>query len=249
MAKTIGIISIKGGVGKTTSTVNIGAALAELGKKVLLVDADYTSPNLALHFGVVAPQKTLQHVFQGKISAQEAILPYQENLDILPCSTITSSVHPGLLKEKIQTLKKFYDYILVDAAPTLNDVMLATILASDQLLVITSPDYPTLNATLHAVKVAQKQKTPILGLVVNKIRGRSFELTRKEIEDAAGVKVIGAILDDVNVPASVAQTKPTVHFKPRANASAAYRGIAEQLVGIKKRASLAASIKSWLKLK
>ena len=63
MAKTIGIISIKGGVGKTTSTVNIGAALAELGKKVLLVDADYTSPNLALHFGVVAPQKTLQHVF------------------------------------------------------------------------------------------------------------------------------------------------------------------------------------------
>ena len=249
MTKTIGIISIKGGVGKTTSTVNIGAALAELGKKVLLVDADYTSPNLALHFGVVAPQKTLHTVFQGKISAQEAILPYHENLDVLPCSVITERVHPGLLKEKIQTLKKFYDFILIDAAPTLNEVMLATILASDQLLVITSPDYPTLNATLHAVKAAQKQKTPILGLVVNKIRGRKFELTRKEIEDAAGVRVIGAIFDDVNVPASVAETKPTVHFKPRAHASTAYRGIAEQLVGIKKRSSFAASIKSWLKLR
>ncbi|HLC74534.1 MAG TPA: AAA family ATPase [Candidatus Nanoarchaeia archaeon] len=249
MAKTIGIISIKGGVGKTTSTINIGAALAELGRKVLLVDADFTSPNLALHFGIVAPQKTLHHVFQGKISAQEAIQSYHENLDILPCSVITEKVHPGLLKEKIQSVRKFYDFILIDAAPTLNDVMLSTILASDQLLVITSPDYPTLNATLHAVRVAQQQKTPIVGLVVNKVRGKRFELSRSEIEDAAGVPVIGSVSDDVNVPASVAETRPAVHFKPRAQSSAMYRKVAQQLAGVEEQPGLIDTVKSWLRIR
>ena len=62
-ARILGIVSIKGGVGKTTSTVNIGTALSEMNKKVLLVDADFGSPNLALHFGIVNPSNTFNIFF------------------------------------------------------------------------------------------------------------------------------------------------------------------------------------------
>src|SRR3989344_272253 len=171
-ARILGIVSIKGGVGKTTSTVNVGTALSEMNKKVLLVDADFGSPNLALHFGMVNPSKTLNHVFQGKVAPHEAIQRYNDNLDVMPCSVITQKIHPALLKEKLQPLRKLYDYILIDASPTLNETMLSTIMASDELLVVTSPDYPTLNATLYAVRVARKQKTPIGGLLVNRIHGK-----------------------------------------------------------------------------
>jgi septum site-determining protein MinD len=244
-ARTIGIISIKGGVGKTTSTINIGTGLAELGKKVLLVDADYTSPNLALHFGIVAPDKTLHHVFRGKINIQEAIHSYADNLDILPCSLMTQKVNPLLLKEKLQSLKRLYDFIVIDASPALNETMLSTICASDELLVVTSPDYPTLNATMHAVRVARKQKTPITGLVVNKVRGKKFELTREEIEDAAGVPIIGAVFDDIAVPSSVADTLPALLHKPRAHSSRSFRKVAAHLADVDTHEGFFSSLRQW----
>ncbi len=244
-AKTIGVISIKGGVGKTVTTCNLGSALAELGKKVLLVDADFTSPNLALHFGIVSPEKTLHHVFAGKVTAYEAVHNYSENLDILPCSLVGEKVNPYLLKEKLSGVKKLYDYILIDAAPTLNDDMLATIVASDELLVVTSPDYPTLSATLHAVKMAQKKKTPIVGLVLNKVRGKKFELTPKEIEEASGVNILGVVRDDIHIPASIAGTKPAVEHKPRTHASRSFRQIAAALAEIDYDRSIFATLRNW----
>ncbi len=232
LAKTLGIVSIKGGVGKTTTAVNLGAALAGFGKKVLLVDADFSSPNLALHLGIVNPKRTLHHVFEGKITAQEAVHSYSENIDVLPCSLMGGKVNPFLLRDKLARLKHTYDYIIVDAAPTLNAEMLATILASDELLVVTSPDYPTLSATMHAVKAAQKEKTPIAGLVVNKIRGKKFELKPAEIEEATGAKILGVVGDDVGVLESVAEMKPAMLHKPRGKSAKAFKEIAAKVAGV-----------------
>ena len=231
-AKAIGIVSIKGGVGKTTATVNLGTALAEFGKKVLLVDADFGSPNLALHLGLVRPKKSLDMVFKGKLTAYEAIHSYLENLDILPCSLMADKVNPYTLKEKLEGVKNLYDYILIDAAPTLNDEMLATIVASDEMLVVTSPDYPTLSATLYAVKVAKKEKTPITGLILNRVRGKKFELSAEDIEEAADVAILGVVREDLAVPHSVAETMPAVMFKPRAKAAREFKRIAAHLMGI-----------------
>jgi septum site-determining protein MinD len=232
LARTIGIVSVKGGVGKTTSAANLGSALAFFGKKVLLVDADFTSPNLGLHFGIVKPKKSLHQVFQNKITAHEAVQTCAGNLDLLPCSLIAKKVNPYLLREKIAGLKKLYDVIIIDAAPTLNDDMLATIIASDELLVITSPDYPTMSATLHAVQIAKKQKTAIAGLVLNRVHGKKFELSEKEIEDAAGVPILGVVREDVRVPESIAETVPAAVHRPRAKSSRAYKMLAAKLVGV-----------------
>ena len=114
-ARTIGIISIKGGVGKTSCTANLGAALAnEFGKKVLLVDSNFTAPNLGLHFGIVDPQKTLHDALLDKIGIKEAILEYKEGFHILPSSLADRKVNPFKLKQKLQELKAHYDFILLD---------------------------------------------------------------------------------------------------------------------------------------
>ena len=89
MSKTIGIISIKGGVGKTTAVSNLGAVLAnEFKKKVLLVDANFSAPNLGLHLGIVNPENTLHDVMDNKVSVHEAIKKHDDGFHVLPASLV-----------------------------------------------------------------------------------------------------------------------------------------------------------------
>jgi len=179
--RIIGVISIKGGVGKTTTVSNLGAALSNLyNKKVLLIDANFTAPNLGLHLGVVNPKVTLHDVLSGKVNAIDSIYNHEFGFHIIPASLVNKQVDYMKLRDKIRVLKSYYDIILLDSSPNLNQEMLSTILASDELLVVTTPDYPTLSATMNAVRVAKQKKTPIKGLILNKVRNKKFEL---KIED------------------------------------------------------------------
>lgn len=229
-AKIFGIISIKGGVGKTTVSSNLGMALSQFDKKVLLVDADFSSPSLGIHLGLLKPAKTLQQVFKNSITTHEAIHEYSKNLDLLPSSLMAEKPDPYLLKEKLESVRENYDYIIVDSSPTLNNEMLATIVASDEIFVVTSPDYPTLSATLHAVKTAKKQKTPIAGLILNRVRHKQFELTLEEIEEASEVPVMAVLSENIIVPQGIAETKPATEIKPLSNLSVEFMKFASAIV-------------------
>tara|TARA_Y100000034_G_scaffold127798_1_gene181279 strand:- start:1949 stop:2296 length:348 start_codon:yes stop_codon:yes gene_type:complete len=115
MTKTVGVIAIKGGVGKTTTTVNIGASLAnDFGKKVLIVDGNYSAPNLGLHIGVVKPKKTLHDVLSGKLPIKNAIHTHDEGFDYLPSNLIHKKIDVYKLKQKLSEVRNDYDVILVD---------------------------------------------------------------------------------------------------------------------------------------
>jgi len=233
MGKTIGVISIKGGVGKTTTVSNLGAALSEMGKKVLMVDANFSAPNLGLHLGIVNPEKTIHHVMQNEAHITSAIYEHELGFHVLPASLMGKKVNPYVLKNKLEGIKHMYDVILLDSSPNLNDEILATMLAADELLVVTSPDYPTLSTTLHAVKVAKDKKIPITGLILNKVRGKKFELSLKDIEEAAEVPVLAVLPDDVKILESLYHTKPAAVHAPRSKASIEYRKLAGSLIGKK----------------
>lgn len=231
MGKVIGIISIKGGVGKTSCTANLGAALAgEFNQKVLVVDANFTAPNLAFHLGLADPDVTLHDVLSNKVQPHKAIFAYEKNLHILPGSLLRYRVNPFKLREKIYKLRSDYDIILLDSSPNLNDELLATMLAADELLVITSPDFPTLSCTMHAIKIAKEKKTPIVGLILNRVHNRSFELSLEEIEKTTGVPVIGFIPEDINVLESLAATSPATLYSPSSPSSVEFKKIAAALV-------------------
>jgi septum site-determining protein MinD len=230
--KIIGVISIKGGVGKTTTVSNLGAVLAnQFGKKVLLVDANFSAPNLGLHLGVVKPQVTLHDVLSGKVNTVDAIYNHEYGFHIIPASLSPKKVDPLKLKEKIKALRSYYDIILIDSSPNLNDEMLATIAASDELLVVTTPDYPTLSSTLNAVKIAKQKKTPIVGLILNKVRNKKFELTLNDIEYAAETPVVAVLNDHVSVLEALQCTKPITMHDEKHSISIEYSKLAAALIG------------------
>ena len=232
--KIIGIISLKGGVGKTSTVANLGAVLAtEFHKKVLVVDANFSAPNLALHLGLIDPEVTIHDVLLNRANANEAIYEHEAGFHIMPGAYVSRKVKPFKLKQKIGYLKDHYDIILIDSSPNLNEEMLATMIASDQLLVVTSPDYPTLSTTLRAVRLAKQKKTPITGLILNRVRNKKFELNINDIEEAAQVPVLSILPEDITVLEALAKTTPVALYKPKANAAIEYKKLAACLVGEK----------------
>lgn len=231
MGKSIGILSLKGGVGKTSSVVSLGDALASFGKKVLLIDGNFSAPNLGLHLNLVDTDKTLNHVLNRTANPGEAVYNCGD-FDLMPGSIFESfKINPFKLKHGIGPLRKNYDVIVIDSSPSLNDETLAVMNASDELLVVTTPDIPTLGMTMKAVKLAKRRGDPISGLIINKIYGKNFEISIEEIESAAEVPVMAVIPHDVDVLRSLSEFKPYTQHKPHSKGSEEYRRLAASMVG------------------
>ena len=233
MGKTLGVLSIKGGVGKTTVTIALGDAISSFGKKVLLVDANFSMPNLGIHLKIFDPEKTLHNVLNRTANISEAIQKF-ENFDVLPASIFTTmKINPFDLKTKIKGLKQSYDFIIIDSSPALNEETLAAMLASDELFIVTTPDYPTLSATLKAAKLANQRKTPINGLILNKVHNKNFELSIDDIEKTAEIPIMAVIPYDLNILKSLSKFTPSTSYKPKSKASIEYKKLAGVLVGEK----------------
>lgn len=231
MGKIIGIISIKGGVGKTSVVSALGATLAnEFNKKVLLVDANFSAPNLALHFGLVNPEITLHNVLDNKSNADEAIYETEHGFHIMPGALLYKKINPYKLKDKIKHLRDYYDLILIDSSPTLNEEILATMIASDELFVVTTPDHITLSATLRAVKLAKQRKTPIKGLILNKVHNKSFELSLEEIEEASDCNVLAILPYEINILEALSKNTPSTLYK-QSESTFEYKKLAAALIG------------------
>ena len=197
MGIAIGIIAIKGGVGKTTIAASLSSDLANhYKKKVLLIDANYSSPNLGLHMDILSPEKTIHHVLDQKMRIESAI-HNKYGVDIIPGNyAYNKSLNFLKLKDRIRSIKDDYDFIILDSSPSLNEEVLSTMLASDILLMVTTADYPTLSCSLKAANLAKQRGKNIAGIIINKIRDPDYELTLKEIEEATEIPVIARIPDD-----------------------------------------------------
>jgi septum site-determining protein MinD len=212
MVKTIGIIAIKGGVGKTSISAALAADLANRHhKNVLLIDANYSAPNLGLHMDIVEPAKTIHDVLAGKAQIEHAVHK-RYGVDVIPGSyTHERGINVLKLRNRIESVKGKYDFVIIDSSPSLNDEILSAMMASDNLFVVTTPDYPTLSCSLRAAKLAKKQGKPVSGIIINKIREPRFELEIGEIEKALEIPVVARIPDDkthvralfTRIPASV----------------------------------------------
>lgn len=230
--KIIGVVSIKGGVGKTTCVSNLGAAFAaEFGQKTLLVDANYSAPNLGLHLGIVEPEKSIHDVLNDKCQIHDAIIKHDFGFDVVAASLTQTHVKPFKLKTKLEPLRSEYDVILLDSSPNLNEEVLSVMIAADMLIVVSSPDYPTLSCTMHAIKVAKARNTPIAGLILNRTHNKKFELSIDEIEDATGVPVLAVVPDDIKLLEALSKTTPASIYAPLQEACVQYKHLAACLIG------------------
>ena len=233
MAKTIGIISVKGGVGKTSTVAAIGASLAnDFNKKVLLVDANFSAPNLGLHLGLIQPEVTLHHVLNDKADIKEALYESEHGFHIIPGAMIyNNTINPFKLKSKLRQLGKYYDVILIDSSPTLNNEILSSIIASDELYVVTTPDHVTLSTTMRTIKAAKQKKTPITGLILNKVYGKKFEVSLEDVEDACGAKVLAVLPHELEIVQALSESTPSSLYKNTASAKE-IRALAGAMIGV-----------------
>lgn len=233
MGKTIGIVSLKGGVGKTSVAASLGAAFSSFGKKTLLVDGNLSSPCLGLHLNVVNPEKTLHNVLDRTSNTKDAIYDC-DGLHIMPASIFGNmKVNPLKLRDRIKGLKKSYDVIVIDSSPSLDEETLAVMLASDEIIVVTTPDYSTLSATIKAVKLAKQRGAPISGLILNKVYNKNFEVSFSDIEETLGIPVLAVIPHDVGFLKALSNMEPYIHHKPNSKGSTEYKKLAGVLIGEK----------------
>lgn len=246
MCKVFGVVSLKGGVGKTSVVVALGAAIAGFGKKVLLVDANLSAPNLGLHLNVVESGATLHHVLARKVKPKEAVHEL-EFFDILPASIFERvELNPLKLKDRIKSFREKYDFILIDSSPSLDDETLAVILASDELLVVTTPDHPTLSTTIKAVNLAKKRGTTISGLILNKVYNKNFEISFGDMENILEVPIMAVIPHDINILKALSEFKPSTIHKPKSEASEEFKKLASTLIGEKYKPVKIKSLWRWI---
>jgi septum site-determining protein MinD len=238
MARTIGIIAIKGGVGKTTISASIAADLVNhYGKKVLLIDSNYSAPNLGLHMDVVEPGKTIHDVLAGKARMSSAVHK-RYGVDVVPGSyNSTRKFSPFKLKDRIKNVKNEYDFVILDSSPSMNEEILSAMLASDNLFVVTTPDYPTLYCSLKAAKLAKNRGRPVSGMIINRIRNPKYEISLHEIEDSTEIPVVAKIPEDDSGVKSLFTRIPMSIFNRNSGFSKEVNRLNAALIGVSERRS------------
>ncbi|MEM7821273.1 MAG: P-loop NTPase [Candidatus Aenigmatarchaeota archaeon] len=251
MTRIIGIVSGKGGVGKTTVASNLGIALSKLNKKVIIIDCNITSPHLAYYLGVKNYSITLNDVLRNEVDIRFAPI-YQNGVMFIPCSKELKDV----IKVEINGLKKYierlsqieeYDFILLDSAPGLGKDAISVLKASEEIIFVTTPTIPNVYDMTRCAEFASQLGQKKFHIILNMVRNKKFELRKEVAEDFFGVPVLGTIPFDENLMDSAAQGIPIILYKPYSKASISFMKIASKLTGIGSRTSFLSNILSLFK--
>lgn len=240
MSKVYTITSGKGGVGKTTIAVNLGASLSRMRKKTIVVDADLAMGGVAAILGLDETPVTLHELLAGKGSIEKA--SYQtQGVNVLPSGhTIMGFLksNPKKLNGVIGKLTKKYDHVIIDSPPGLNKYSLIPLKVADEVLLVVTPDHPAVQATAKLRSVIDVVNVNVRGVVVNRSRKPSFlaglmgakkTISNEHIEHRLKTKILEIIPEDSAVIESMNIKKSVVMYKPNSPASRAIDALAKNL--------------------
>lgn len=234
MTRRIGVVSGKGGVGKTTTVANIASVLPYFGKKTLAIDANFTAPNLGLHLGAPVNTVHFHHVLREQADVFDAIHTHYFGFHYIPAGLSLEDIKQVDLDAYLKALSDLhghYDIILLDCAPGLGSDAMVGIASATELLVVVNPEWPSVTDALKTIKFGEEIGIPTTGVIINRKRYDRFEPPTEQIEAFLDVPVIAEIPEDINVRKSIAFTKPVVQMRPNTKASLAYRKIASNIMG------------------
>jgi septum site-determining protein MinD len=234
MARVIAIISGKGGVGKTTTAINVGAALNKFEKEVIVVDANLNTPNIGIHLGAPVVPITLNNVLKGKAKIEDAIYEHSSGTKIVPSSLSIKELTKFNVKNlpgAINDLKKISDFVIIDSAAGFGEEAMAVLDAGEEIVIVTNPEMPAVTDALKAIKVAREMGKDVKGIVVTRHKDQKYEMPLSSIKSMLESPIIGVIPEDAAVKKALTRRDAVVHTHPRSKASRKYHEIAAKIAG------------------
>jgi septum site-determining protein MinD len=239
MGEAIVITSGKGGVGKTTTSANIGTALALSGKKVCLVDTDIGLRNLDVLMGLENRIiYDLVDVAEERCKLNQALIKDKrfECLYLLPAAQTKdkSSITPEQVKKIVQELKQDYDYVIIDCPAGIEQGFKNAVAGADKSIVVTNPEISSVRDADRIIGLLEQEELEAPKLIVNRLRNHLAKsgdmLDVDEIVSVLSIELLGVVIDDENVIKAANKGEP-VALQPDSKASIAYRNIARRILG------------------
>ncbi len=231
--RLIVIASGKGGVGKTTTAINLGAAIRNFDKDVLIIDANMSTPNVGIHLNSPEVPVNLNHILQKKAHPYEAVYVHPSGIKIIPSSLSVKE----LKKLKMEKLKDFKDefknlaeYVILDCSAGLGKEAMSTMELADEIILVSNPEMPAITDALKTVKVAQGMKIPVTGVIMTRVKKNEYELSPDTVKEMLEIPVLGAVPEDILVQDALRKKNPLVFVHPKSKSARAYKEIAARLI-------------------
>lgn len=238
MSEVIVITSGKGGVGKTTTTANIGTGLAQLGYSVVLIDTDIGLRNLDVVMGLENRiVYNLVDVVEGNCRIKQAMIKDKKypNLFLLPSAQTRdkTSVSPEQMKKLTDELRQEFDYIILDCPAGIEQGFKNAIAGADRALIVTTPEVSAIRDADRIIGLLEANEVSRMDLIINRIRmdmvKRGDMLSKEDVIDILAIDLIGIVPDDENIVVSTNQGEPLVGSGSLAGK--AYANICKRVVG------------------
>lgn len=235
MKRFIVVTSGKGGVGKTTTSINLGAAINYFGEDVLVIDGNLTTPNVGIHLNSPEVPINLNHVLSKKADPFEAVYEHESGIKIIPSSLSIRELEklkPGKMKDYKKDFGKISDYVIVDSAAGLGEEASSAIEIADELIIVTNPELAAITDALKAIRLANKKGIPVLGVIVTRVKKNNVEMQPDTVKEMLEVPILGMVPEDLNVQDSLNKKDAVIHTYPKSRASRAYKEIASKILDI-----------------
>lgn len=227
------IASGKGGVGKTTTTVNLGTALAGAGHDVVIVDVDLGMANLAGFVSLEAGEATLHDVLAGEAAIEEATYELAGSIYAVPggigldgyAETETSE-----LGTAISALRADFDYVLLDVGAGISHETVVPLSLADSVLLVSTPEPASVQDSQKTIDLTARAGGTVEGLIVTRVHPAS-DVSYTEIADGLDLELLATIPEDSAIRSSVFAGTPLVVHDPDSPAAMAYKRLAARVLG------------------
>lgn len=234
MTRFVMVTSGKGGVGKTTVSINLGVALRNIGKDVIVLDGNLTTPNVGLYLGVNKVPVSLHDVIKEEKNILDAMYAHDSGIKVIPGSISIDSIgslDSKRIKKSIEGLKGASEIVVIDSPGGLNKDCLSLLSLVDEVLIVTTPDLVSVTDSLKTIKIAEEKNITVLGVVVNKVKNDKHELSTDSIETMLNKPVLASIPESDDVRKAHSLRHPVVYAAPKSDVSKRFNLMAEALSG------------------